>query len=199
MPSLLGPTNSCPSLDLPTPVRVVEEEAAAGVAALDEAGEDEEVVARVDAVVEALVVEVEEEEALVVEVDLAEAGAVVVCGGRGGVMEGAARGAAEGGGLSVGILPGTSHSEANPWISIPLPTGLGEARNAVVVRAAEAVVAVGGSWGTLSEVALAAKMDVPVSTIGRAPKAVDDVLSHPDADSAAAWAVRAALEARSGR
>ena len=130
---------------------------------------------------------------------LAEAGAVVVCGGRGGVMEGAARGAAEGGGLSVGILPGTSHSEANPWISIPLPTGLGEARNAVVVRAAEAVVAVGGSWGTLSEVALAAKMDVPVSTIGRAPKAVDDVLSHPDADSAAAWAVRAALEARSGR
>ena len=119
---------------------------------------------------------------------LAEAGAVVVCGGRGGVMEGAARGAAEGGGLSVGILPGTSHSEANPWISIPLPTGLGEARNAVVVRAAEAVVAVGGSWGTLSEVALAAKMGVPVSSIGTPPRGVEGVLEHADAETAAAWA-----------
>lgn len=89
---------------------------------------------------------------------LAEAGAIVVCGGLGGVMEAAARGAAAAGGLTVGILPGTDPGTANPYIGVPLATGLGEARNALVVRAADAVIAVGGEWGTLSEVALARKM-----------------------------------------
>ncbi len=86
---------------------------------------------------------------------LAEAGAVVVCGGHGGVMEAVARGAREAGGLTVGILPGTEADHANRWIQVPLPTGLGDARNALVVRGAEAVIAVGGEWGTLSEIALA--------------------------------------------
>ncbi len=93
---------------------------------------------------------------------LAEAGAVLVCGGLSGVMERAARGAAEAGGLTIGILPGTDAGDANPHIVLPLPTGMGEGRNALVVRAADAVLALGGSWGTLSEVALARKMGIPV-------------------------------------
>lgn len=93
---------------------------------------------------------------------LAEAGAVLLCGGLGGVMEAAALGAAEAGGLTVGILPGVSADRANPHISLPLPTGLGEARNAVLVRSADAVIAIGGAWGTLSEIALAKRMGVPV-------------------------------------
>ncbi len=93
---------------------------------------------------------------------LAEAGAVLLCGGLGGVMEAAAEGAEAAGGLTLGLLPGTDAAAANPHIALPLPTGLGEARNAVLVRAADAVIAVAGEWGTLSEVALARKMDVPV-------------------------------------
>ncbi len=94
--------------------------------------------------------------------ELARAGAVLVCGGRAGVMEAAARGACEAGGQTVGVLPGAGAQEANPWITLPLPTGMGEARNALVVRFAEAVIALGGEWGTLSEIALAAKIGVPV-------------------------------------
>lgn len=93
---------------------------------------------------------------------LAEAGAVLFCGGLGGVMEASARGAAGAGGLTVGILPGRDAGDANPSIRIPLPTGLGEGRNVLVVRASDAVIAVGGEWGTLSEVALARKIGVPV-------------------------------------
>lgn len=100
---------------------------------------------------------------------LAREGAVVVCGGYGGVMEAAARGAAEAGGLTVGILKGEDAGEANPWIALPIATGLGDARNALVVRAAEAVVAVGGAWGTLSEIALARKAGVDVGTLGAPP------------------------------
>ncbi len=93
---------------------------------------------------------------------LAEAGAVVVCGGLGGVMAGACRGAASGGGMSVGILPGTDRKSANEWVSLAIPTGLGELRNGLVVRAADVVIAVGGAHGTLSEIALALKTGVPV-------------------------------------
>jgi uncharacterized protein (TIGR00725 family) len=93
---------------------------------------------------------------------LAEAGAVVITGGHGGVMAAACRGASGGGGLSVGILPGSRRAEANEWVSIALPTGMGELRNGLVVRAADVVIAVGGAFGTLSEVALALKTAVPV-------------------------------------
>lgn len=89
--------------------------------------------------------------------ELAARGVTVVCGGLGGVMEAACRGAKEGGGTTVGILPGTDRSAANPFVDVAIPTGLGEARNALVVRAADALVAVGGGYGTLSEVALALK------------------------------------------
>lgn len=93
---------------------------------------------------------------------VAEAGAGLVCGGLGGVMEAACRGARSRGGLTVGLLPGSDRDAANGWVVVALPTGLGEARNALVVRAADAVVAIGGGWGTLSEIALALKTGVPV-------------------------------------
>lgn len=97
---------------------------------------------------------------------LAAAGAVVVCGGLGGVMAAACRGATEAGGATVGILPGLDRRAANAWVGFAIPTGLGEARNALVVRAADALVAVGGGWGTLSEVALALKAGKPVVGVG---------------------------------
>jgi len=84
---------------------------------------------------------------------IARSGAVVVCGGLGGVMEAACRGAREEGGLVVGILPGGSPADANPWVDIPIATGLGYTRNSLVVMNADAVIAVDGEYGTLSEIA----------------------------------------------
>lgn len=97
---------------------------------------------------------------------LAEAGAVVICGGLGGVMAAACRGAAGAGGLTVGILPGDDRTQANPWARVVIPTGLGELRNGLVVRAAESLIALGGEYGTLSEVALALKLGRPVIGLG---------------------------------
>ncbi len=93
---------------------------------------------------------------------LARAGAIVITGGRGGVMAAASRGANQAGGIVIGLLPGASRADANEWVTIALPTGIGELRNGLIVRAAEAVVAVGGAYGTLSEVALALAAGVPV-------------------------------------
>jgi len=97
---------------------------------------------------------------------LAEAGAVLVCGGLGGVMEAACRGAKAAGGTTVGILPGANRGDANEHVDVALATGLGEARNALVVRAVDALVAVGGEYGTLSEIALAIKAGKPVVGLG---------------------------------
>lgn len=97
---------------------------------------------------------------------LAERGAVVVTGGLGGVMAAACRGARQAGGLTVGLLPGTRRVDGNEHLSVALPTGMGEGRNVLVVRASDAVVAVGGSWGTLSEVALALRTGIPVVALG---------------------------------
>ncbi len=93
---------------------------------------------------------------------VAERGGTVVCGGRGGVMEAAARGAAEAGGVSIGILPDENRSAANPYLTYSVATGVGQARNLAVVCSAEAVVAVGGGYGTLSEIGLARKVGRPV-------------------------------------
>lgn len=93
---------------------------------------------------------------------LGRAGAVLVCGGMTGVMEAACKGAQTEGGATVGLLPGGERAEANPYVSIALPTGLGEMRNALIVRAADAVIAVAGEYGTLSEIAFALKTGVPV-------------------------------------
>jgi uncharacterized protein (TIGR00725 family) len=97
---------------------------------------------------------------------LAEARAVLVCGGLGGVMEAACRGAKEAGGTTVGILPGSDRGAANRFVDIAIATGLGEARNALIVRAVDALVAVGGEYGTLSEIALALKGGTPVIGLG---------------------------------
>ena len=93
---------------------------------------------------------------------LAAAGAVVVCGGGPGLMAAVCRGAQAGGAITVGLLPGAERSGGNPYLSIALPTGLGEGRNLLLVRASDALVAVGGGFGTLSEIALALRVGVPV-------------------------------------
>jgi uncharacterized protein (TIGR00725 family) len=93
---------------------------------------------------------------------LADEGFVVVTGGLVGVMEAASRGAVQAGGLTMGLLPGDTRAEANPYVTIVVPTGLGEMRNALLVRVCDAVISVGGSWGTLSEVSLACRTGVPV-------------------------------------
>jgi len=93
---------------------------------------------------------------------LAQQGATIICGGLGGVMEAVCRGAKSKGGLTVGILPGQDSSMANHWVDIPVVTGIGEARNVTVVKSAQAVIAIGGSYGTLSEIAYALKSSIPV-------------------------------------
>ena len=97
---------------------------------------------------------------------IAEAGFGVVCGGLGGVMEAACKGCKEAGGTTVGILPGSDPAEANEWVDLAVPTGMGEARNALVAKAGEAMVAVGGEYGTLSEIAFALKLKKRVAGIG---------------------------------
>lgn len=93
---------------------------------------------------------------------LAGAGMAVLCGGRGGVMAAASRGAAEAGGIAVGILPEDDDRNANPWLSVAIPTGMGEMRNALVARSGVCLVAIGGNMGTLSEMALGLKWGKPV-------------------------------------
>jgi hypothetical protein len=122
---------------------------------------------------------------------LAQRGAVVVTGGLGGVMAAASRGAASAGGLTVGILPGLERHEANEWVQVALPTGMGELRNGLVVRTVDAVIAVGGAYGTLSEIALALATGVPVvglntwqidrvESVDSVPEAVTRVLALAD-------------------
>ncbi len=94
--------------------------------------------------------------------ELARRGATLVCGGLGGIMKAACKGASAEGGTTIGILPGESRQTANPYVQIPIVTGLGEARNAIVVKSAQAVIAVGGSYGTLSEISYALKNSIPV-------------------------------------
>ncbi len=93
---------------------------------------------------------------------LADRGATVICGGLSGVMEAVCRGAKSRGGLTIGILPGDEAEMANRWVDVPIVTGMGEARNALVVKSAQAVIAVGGGYGTLSEIAFALKNRIPV-------------------------------------
>ncbi len=93
---------------------------------------------------------------------LARQGAILVCGGLSGVMEAACKGASSEGGVTIGILPGESRQTANPYVQIPIVTGLGYARNITVVKSAQAVIAIGGSYGTLSEISHALRSGIPV-------------------------------------
>ena len=97
---------------------------------------------------------------------IARYGAVTVCGGLSGIMEAVCRGAVQEGGTTIGILPGSNKNEANPHITFPIPTGLGVARNVLVVRTADALVALPGGSGTLSEIALALNIGKPVVDLG---------------------------------
>lgn len=126
---------------------------------------------------------------------IAAAGAVMVCGGLGGVMAAAAEGANAIGGTTVGILPGAEPQAANPGIRIAIPTGMGEARNALVVAASDAVIAIAGAWGTLSEAALCLKNGVPLITL----KTELPPLPVPEAgtpEEAVDWAIERARERR---
>jgi uncharacterized protein (TIGR00725 family) len=119
---------------------------------------------------------------------VAAAGATLVCGGLGGAMEAACRGAAQAGGVTVGLLPGDDPDAANRWVTVPLATGVGELRNGLIVRAAQAVVAIHGGWGTLSEVALARKLGRPVVAVGDWGP-MPELERAPDGASAAARAL----------
>jgi hypothetical protein len=127
--------------------------------------------------------------------EVAKAGAILVCGGLGGVMEAACRGAKASGGTTVGILPGSDREAANRHVDIAVATGLGEARNAIVVASSDSVVAVGGEFGTLSEIALALRAGKPVVGLNtwelhRDGRQVEGVMPADDAARAVALALR---------
>ena len=132
---------------------------------------------------------------------IARAGARLVCGGGGGVMEAASRGAAEAGGEVIGIVPTASPDDANEHVTHPVATGVGHARNLAVVATSDAVIAVGGSWGTLSEIALARRLGRPVVALAswtlESPVAEDEGTGIEVAE-VAEEAVRIALDAASG-
>ena len=94
--------------------------------------------------------------------EIARRKGILVCGGLGGVMEASCRGAKSEGGLTIGIIPGSSKKEANPYVDIPIVTGISEARNIIVVRSSNDIIAIGGGFGTLSEIAFALKLEIPV-------------------------------------
>ena len=123
---------------------------------------------------------------------LARVGLVVLCGGRGGVMLAVCEGVADGGGVSVGLLPGDTIADGNDFVTIPVPTGIGLARNALIARAARCLVAIGGSYGTLSEVAFGLQYGKRVFGLEGAP-AVDGVHHLPDANAALGAVARVVL------
>ena len=98
--------------------------------------------------------------------ELARRGAIVICGGLNGVMEAVCRGAKSEGGLTIGILPSNNRRDANPYVDIPIITGIGYARNSIVAKSGQAVIAVGGKYGTLSEIAYALQDKIPVIGLG---------------------------------
>jgi uncharacterized protein (TIGR00725 family) len=105
--------------------------------------------------------------------ELARRNCILICGGRGGVMEAACKGARGAGGLTIGILPGPDRSEANRYVSVPIVTNMGEARNAIIVQSSEGIIALDGGYGTLSEIALALRRGIPVVGIKTWSLAID--------------------------
>jgi uncharacterized protein (TIGR00725 family) len=122
---------------------------------------------------------------------LAEAGAIVLCGGYGGVMEAVSRGASSAGGTVVGILSGQDRTGANPYLTIELATGLGQARNAVIATSADTVIAIGKGWGTLSEIAHARRLGRPVVALSSwAVEGIDTAATPSEAVTNALAAVQ---------
>jgi len=109
---------------------------------------------------------------------LADLGLTVICGGKNGVMEAVARGVHDAGGLCIGLLPEGDWREANPYVSLPIATGIGKARNVLIAQSAAALIAVGGQYGTLSEIAFGLHFDKPVFGLGDAPDLPDMRRAH---------------------
>jgi len=131
--------------------------------------------------------------------ELARRGVVLICGGLGGTMEAACKGASSEGGITVGILPGDNRSIANPYVSIPIVTGIGYARNVIVVKSAQAAIAINGSYGTLSEIAYALQDNIPVVGLNTwsfsIKEQVDDaIIPARDAQDAVEKAIAAVKE-----
>lgn len=126
---------------------------------------------------------------------IAKQGAVLVCGGLKGVMEGAAHGAKDAGGITIGIIPGTERSEANPYCDIVIPTGIGEARNIMVVRASDAVISLHGKYGTISEMAFSLKLQRPLVSLIKW-EILPEVITVADPIEAVKKAVKLAKDAR---
>jgi uncharacterized protein (TIGR00725 family) len=123
------------------------------------------------------------------------AGAVLVCGGLSGVMEAACRGCVEAGGETLGILPGGDAATANPYVSLAVPTNMGHARNVIIAHTAQALIAVEGEYGTLSEMAVALKLGRPVVALNSWP-GIDGVIEAASAEEAVALALSLAGEER---
>ena len=126
--------------------------------------------------------------------ELARRGVALVCGGLGGIMEAACRGASEEGGLTIGILPGDDRRQANPYVQIPIVSSIGFARNAAVAKTGQVVIAIGGSYGTLSEIAFALQGGIPVIGINtwspcRNGKSDESIINVDDPATAAAKAL----------
>lgn len=119
---------------------------------------------------------------------VAEKGGILVCGGMHGIMEAASKGAKQAGGLTVGILPQDNKGEANPYIDIPIATGFGIGRNVIIARTADALIAIGGEYGTLSEIAFGLQLGKPV--VGIKSWDIKGIIPVKDAEEA----VRTALE-----
>ena len=122
---------------------------------------------------------------------LAEAGATLVCGGRGGVMEAACQGCHEAGGLTVGVLPGADVAGANPYVRVPIATDMGQARNVIIAQTAHVLIAIDGEYGTLSEAAIGPKLGKTV--VGLGPwSTLPGVIAVSDAQTAVTTALQAA-------
>jgi uncharacterized protein (TIGR00725 family) len=135
------------------------------------------------------------DQAYAVGMAIGEAGAVLVCGGLKGVMEAAAQGAKDAGGLTVGILPGEDRAEANPYCDIVVPTGMGDARNLLVVRASDAVISLHGKYGTISEMAFSLKLGKPLISLVRW-EILPEVVTIEDPFKAVQEAVKRAQHAK---
>ena len=116
---------------------------------------------------------------------IARAGAVLVCGGLGGVMEAACRGACEAGGQTLGLLPGPEAAQANPWVTLVVPTNLGHARNVIIAHTAQVLIAVEGEFGTLSEMAIGLKLGKPVVALGSWPGLPGVIYTNTPAEAVA--------------
>jgi len=135
------------------------------------------------------------DEAYAVGKAIAEQDAILVCGGLKGVMEAAAKGAKEAGGTTIGIVPGNDRKEANPYCDIVIPTGIGEARNVLVVQSADAVVSLHGKYGTISEMAFSLKLGKPLISLVKWD-VLPEVITVSDPDGAVKKAVELAQDAR---